>query len=63
MISTLYVTIKYPLNDWRVGVVYEEHELAIKYYQDSLILKREAMNFGPPSRANPNCVNFVDRES
>ena len=41
-LSTLYLTLKYPLEDGRVGVVKDDQGLARKCYKDGLKLKIKA---------------------
>lgn len=39
-LSTIYLTMKYPLDDGRVGVIKSDQGLARKCYKDSLSRKR-----------------------
>lgn len=39
-LSTLYLNMKYPLSNWRFGVVKGDQEMAIMCYIDSLNLRK-----------------------
>lgn len=59
MLSTLYLTLKYPLKDGRVGVVKGDQGLARKCYKDSLKLKRKAQT-NKPMKNDHLKVNLID---
>lgn len=55
--STLHLTMKYPLENRRVGVVSGDQEIARKCYHDSLRLK---INGKETSSYNAHRANYVD---
>lgn len=42
MLSILYLTLKYPFKDGRVGIIKGDQEIARKCYEDSLKLKKRS---------------------
>lgn len=58
-LSTLYLTLKYPLEDGHVGVLKGDKGLARKCYEDSLKLKKKAQD-DEPVKDDHLKVNLVD---
>lgn len=57
--STLYLTMKYPIEGGQVGVIKYDQELARKCYKDSLKLKKKTQH-DLPMIENTLKVNLVD---
>lgn len=62
--STMYLTLKYPLKDGRVGIIKTDQEIARKYYKDSLELKKGnlADESVKDDQIKVNSVNIDPRE-
>lgn len=58
-LSILYLTLKYPLEDGRVGIVKGGQGIARKYYKDSLRLKRMSY-FDEPIKGGQLKVNLIN---
>lgn len=59
-ISTLYLIIKYLLDNSKIGVVKGDQEMARKYYQDSLKIKKAPMIACHSLKPNPHIKKFID---
>lgn len=46
VLSTVHLSLKYPLIDGWVGIVREDHEIAHECYQNKLEISREIIVFG-----------------
>lgn len=57
-LPTLYLTMKYPLDDGRVGVIKGNQGLARIFYKDSLKLKKKIQQDHPMTK-NPLKVNLI----
>jgi hypothetical protein len=63
--STLYLSIKYPLEDGRVGTIKGDQALARRCYESSLKIKHRALNAPDSSRPAPqkggvNMISLLD---
>lgn len=51
VLSTLYLTMKYPLDNGQVGVANGDEKIAMKYFQDSFRIKKDGNGFQPSTEA------------